>query len=348
MKRFSTLTIFYSLLTFPLFYFVYKYGDPEPLAHDFFQYYRLYSTWDIDNVNAPFNMRLVGSAIVHLFYKMGCAYPTAITFDKYASWGFDKDVYFCAVLFNSLCVALTCVQIFYTLKRSNCSLLLAFTGGLVYLLGFGTIFYEIMPITDAFSALLFATTLHLYLQKNKLIFLPLLVLVFQREYIFVALGFIALMDSIRQRQMYFYAVTLACIVLFTVYFVLRKTVFYTPALDFQAQPVSFLKNLFMIRLPGFDFFKQTAMTLNLVVIYLLIVIYKVWNKLKIHKEHLLKFTFLFLQVIWFSLAGGHGNNAGRYFYLLAPLVIYYLALEARCLVSDNPSPSRSGKQEVNP
>src|SRR5690606_21863224 len=121
------------LLSFPLFYFVYKYGDPEPLAHDFFQYYRLYYNWDWHNVNAPFNMRLVGPFFVHLFYELNLFYDTAVAFDKYVSWGFLKQVYFNAVFFNWLSVAATCVVIYQTVQRQLGQVLLSFGSGLLFL-----------------------------------------------------------------------------------------------------------------------------------------------------------------------------------------------------------------------
>ena len=73
----------FTLLSFPLFDFVYKFGNPEPLAHDFFQYYRLYKDWDIDNVNAPFNMRLVGAFFVHLLYRCNLYSDTDTAFDAF-------------------------------------------------------------------------------------------------------------------------------------------------------------------------------------------------------------------------------------------------------------------------
>src|ERR1043165_4427803 len=99
-------------LSFPLFYFVYKFGDPEPISHDFFQYYRLYLNWDVHNVVAPLNMRLVGPFIVHVFYKLNLYYDTDTAFDMYSGWGFLEQVYFNAVLFNWICVALTSVVIY--------------------------------------------------------------------------------------------------------------------------------------------------------------------------------------------------------------------------------------------
>src|SRR5205085_2622794 len=112
-------------------------------------------------------------------------------------------VFFSAVFFNYICIVSTCVVIFYTTKKFFNDSLLSFLAGLLYLLGFGTIFYEMMPITDALSVLLFSVVLLNYLTKSYFILVPFLLLVLQREYIFMAVGLIALVDYIRIRDIYF-------------------------------------------------------------------------------------------------------------------------------------------------
>jgi hypothetical protein len=314
-------------LAFPLFYFVYKFGDPEPLAHDFFQYYRLYKNWDLEHVQAPFNMRVLGSYIVHLFNLSGFSYDTEIVFDKYKDWGFEKSVYFNAVFFNFLCVSATCVQVYYLLKRQLGEQLISFMGAIFYLLGFGTIFYELMPLTDAFSVLLFSIVLHLYLNENYrcLLILPLFIL--QREYILAAMTLYALMDFVKTGKRFFLYACLVSFVSFAVYYWLRKTWFYTPALDAQSSPAHMMENLMTLHFPLAEFIRQTAMTLNLFFIYLAVVIYKKINSLNISGFNLFKSLMLFLQAIFLSIAGGHGNNAGRYYYLVVPIVIFFLVKE---------------------
>jgi hypothetical protein len=328
LQHLGLLSAVFGALAFPLFYFVYKFGDPEPLAHDFFQYYRLYKDWDINNVNAPFNMRLISSACVHLLYKTGICYETHIAFDKYASWGFQKEVFFCATFFNYLCVVATCTYIFYLLVTRNKSVLLSFCGALLYLLGFGTIFYELMPVTDALSVLLFSVTFHYYLKKSYWL-IPLVTLfIFQREYVLLALGLTSLIDFLQSKSEKYYLITLACCLFsFLIYFVLRKTIFYTAALDSQASPAALAEGLLQFHLPDISFLKQSAMTLNLFFIYLGLILYKIYLKLSIDRHALLKMLLLLLQIYVICVAAGHGNNMGRYFYILVPFVIYYLITE---------------------
>lgn len=331
-KLFSKVWFFYALFAFPSFYFVYKYGTPDFGLKDFFDYYKLYKDWDISAVEAPFNMRLLSSYFVHLLYESGLHYDTAIAFDKFPD--LDKRVFFNAVFFNFICIITTCAVLFTTVKKHFNNNLLAFASGLVYLLGFGTLFYEFMPITDALSILIFAVALYYYLTKSYLIILPLLALILQREYVFLALGLISVLDLWKFREKYYLHVLLICIVCFAIYYVLRKTLFYTPLYDKQASPGYFLESLTRLKFPLGSYLRQTLMTLNLFIIYLVIVSYKKIKKTEIDKFGLIKLLLLFLQINLISFAAVFGNNTGRYFYILIPLVIFQLIKETEPLLAD--------------
>src|SRR4051812_45622414 len=80
------------ILAFPLFYFVYKYANPEPLAHDFFNYYKMYDGWRWSEVYPPFNMRVVSPYLVYLLSKTGLSYDTLTAFDAFVPHGFDKRI----------------------------------------------------------------------------------------------------------------------------------------------------------------------------------------------------------------------------------------------------------------
>lgn len=330
-RLFSKIWIVYAILCFPMFYFVYKYGTPDLGLKDFYDYYKLYGNWDIEHVDAPFNMRLISTFFVYLLNKAGLHYDTQIAFDRL---GMDKQIFFNAVFFNYLCIISTCTVIFFTIKKFFKQNSAAFIAGLVYLLGFGTLFYEFMPITDAFSILIFAIILYYYLSKSYLIIIPLLILILQREYVFLALGLIALMDFWKTREKYFLYTLLFCIGCFVIYFVLRKTVFYTPKYDHQASPSYFLESIVQIRFPLVPYIKQTLMTINVFILYLLVVAYKKYKKLEIDKFYLLKLTLLFLQINFISFAAVFGNNTGRYFYILIPIVIFALVKEGLVFIKE--------------
>lgn len=320
----------FALLAFPAFYFVYKYGHPNFGLKDFHDYYKLYKEMDIQSVDAPFNMRLLSTFFVHLIYKAGFHYQTEIVFD---SLGMDKNVFFSAVLFNYLCVVSTCVVIFFTIKIKFKNTLLSFIGGVFYLLGFGTLFYELMPITDALSVLIFSIVFIMYLHKSYWIIVPLLLLIVQREYIFMALGLIALMDFWKFKEKYYLGILFACILCFTFYFILRKTYFYTPKYDHQASFGYFISSIFKLQFPLIPYLKQTLMSMNLFVLYVSFILYKKFKGFVISdKFGLVKQVALFLQINIISFAAVFGNNTGRYFYILIPMVIYQLILEGNELL----------------
>jgi hypothetical protein len=326
LKKGVKLWLVYALLAFPSFYFVYKFGDPNFGCKDFFDYYPLFKNFDIQGVDAPFNMRLLSSFFVNLFYNMGFGYDTKIAFE---TGSLDQRIFFCAIFFNYLCVVTTCVAIYKLLSGTVTNGWIAFVGGIVYLLGFGTLFYELMPITDALSILLFAIVLLYYKDKKLLVIVPLLLLIIQREYIFLALGLVALLDLWKFRNRYYLHVLLMCIACFAIYFVLRKTTFYTPKYDHQASPAFFASSLFKLKFPLLPYLKQVLMTLNIFILYVLVVAYKRYKKMPINGFEFVKILLLFVQINLISFAAVFGNNTGRYFYILVPLVIFQLIIESK-------------------
>src|SRR4051812_5421926 len=106
----------FALLSFPLFYFVYKYWSPNLGMIDFFDYYKLYENMDFKNADSPLNMRLVSSFFVYCLSKTGMLYNTACQVDGEP---FSKVIYFNAVFFNFICVVCTCVMIFHLLKQQG-------------------------------------------------------------------------------------------------------------------------------------------------------------------------------------------------------------------------------------
>jgi hypothetical protein len=116
---------------------------------------------------------------------------------------------------------------------------------------------------------------------------------------------------------------------------LRKTIFYTPALD---QQISFENALAAFNnLPEFEFFRQLALTLNILFIYAGVVLWKLIKKAHIHRYYCFQVILLFVMNLLLVLTGGHGNNAGRYFYLVVPFVIVALVREILPLI-DRPVP----------
>lgn len=335
-KQFGFAVImFYLLLAFPSFYFVYKFADPIDVGHDFFQYYRLYDTWDWKNVNAPFNMRLISSGFIYLFHKTGFYYESATIFDKYLVYGFDKRVFFSAVFFNYVCVAATAAVIFYTVKQLAGQSLVALLAGTIFLLGSGIQFHQIMPCADAFSTLLFALVFYYYQKQSRISLLILPLAVFQREYVLLAFILIAGIDWFQTKHVMAIKTTLLALLCFAMYFVLRRTFFYTPALSFQTSPSQLIHALVNDIPPLGPYFRQLLLTLNLFLIYLGMVAYKKYRAFPLNKNGLIKIMLLLAQIILISFAALLGTNTGRYFFIASPLLLFYLASEAQAVFGNH-------------
>ena len=330
-KHFFLVLMMYCLLASAPFHFVYKFGMPDWTASDFFQYYNLYKNWDIDHTEAPFDMRLLSSFFVHVFYKAGIHYNTLTAFDKSP---LDKQVFFDAIFFNYLCIVSTCTVIFYTTLKYLKDWLLSFSAGLVYLLGFGTLFYEFMPLTDALSVLLFALVLYAYMSRKYWVLALLALLIIQREYIFMALGLICVLDYWKFRKKYYLHVLLACIACFAIYCVLRETVFYTAFYNYQTSPSHFLYSVWHFKFPSGDYIRRTLATLNVFILYLLVVVYKRVKRTQIDTFNLVKLLLLFAQVNFISLTAVAMGDTGRFFYLLVPIVIFQLMKEVQPLIGE--------------
>lgn len=321
----------YTLLAFPLFYFVYKYGSPYLGMIDFFDYYKLYDNFDYHKADSPLNMRLVSSFFVYCLSKTGLVYNTMTHIDDAP---FSKIIYFNAIFVNFICVVLTSTIIFNIVYHYKNSVIMCFLAGLLFLLGFGTIFYELMPLADAMAITLFAWALYSYYKKSWQIIIPLVLLIFQREYIFLAFGLIALLDFWKFRNKYYLYCLLLNLICFVAYIVLRKLIFETPRYSHHTNLEFMLGSFTKENFPLIPFIRQTFMTMNVFFIYVIIVIYKKCIKLNINKFEFNKSLFLLGQIIILTFLLSLGNNAGRYFYMLIPMIIVNIIEELKIFSLD--------------
>jgi hypothetical protein len=208
-------------------------------------------------------------------------------------------------------------------------------GGLLYLLGFGTIFFQLMPLVDAFTSLCLTFILIFYSRKSYWT-LPLLALmILQREYLLMAFGLAVLVDYLYKRDAYHLRVFVFTVICFIIYVVLRKTIFETPRYAHHTDPSFMYEALTTPSFPIMPFIKQTAMTLNLLFIYLGVVLYKAWKQYSFDKAEAVKIAALFFQVVVLAFILALGNNTGRYFYIITPLIIVALVKEVSPLLAEN-------------
>ena len=319
------------LLSYPLFYFSYKFCLPDFGGEDYYAYQYLYKDWNFAKVPSPFNMRIISSFCVYIINHIGLDYNTETVFSVIHP-AFSRQVFFNAVLFNYACVVATCFVVYQTILSFANNKFFALVGGCVYLLGFGTLFFALKPMSDSCGIFLMAIAFYFYSRKKYTIFLVLIISVFQREYIFIVFSIISLVEYFFVRQKYYLWIFIGSALCFIIYYVLRKTLFYTPHFESQTSPAVFVRSLFSPSIDWFPFFKQTLFISNLFFIYIFVIVYKKINHLTVNKIFLIAVLILLLQVILMSIMAHFGNNAGRYFYFISPILIFYLFIELKPLV----------------
>jgi hypothetical protein len=264
-------------------------------------------------------------------------YNTECSIDAYPL--VNKRIFFNSIFFNFFCIAATSFSLFVVFVKLNFSKLLAFMAGMAYLLGFGTIFYLMMPGPDALSVLIFTWVVYFYIRRSYWA-LPLFVaLIFQREYYFLAFIVIALMDFLKHgKNRYCLTIFIFSILCFGAYFILRKTIFHTSHWSHQTSPEFLWATLWENDLQLVPLIKQSLMTMNIYLVYIFILVYKKIKGFSINKHHLYVTLVLLVEITALSFAATFGTNNGRYFYLNIPLFLYYILEELKpfnlALVSD--------------
>jgi hypothetical protein len=234
-------------------------------------------------------------------------------------------------------VVLTALVIYYTAKRTGINSVRSFIGALVFLLGFGTLFFLLKPANDACGVLLIALGFNFYIRKSPWIYLILALCVIQREYALMVFGILAAIDYLYERHRYGVYTLAASVVCFAAYCVLRKTVFYTPLHDPQTKAGFLLNALLHPKVDWVPFIKQLALSCNLLILYGGVLVYKKLFGLAIQKRYVWITVSLFAHVVFMCIVVGFGNNTGRIFYFTAPILVYYLLHESKELARTSAS-----------
>jgi len=323
---------FYIVLCFPLFYFVYKFGDPDQLAHDFYHYYSLYDHFDLKETKSPFNMRFIGAFFIYLIHQAGIYYDTATHFDGYANY-MKEEVWFAALFFNFIMVSLTAtiasyIYSHYFSDSKQTNFLNALLVGCIYMLGFGTLFYDLMPLTEAFSTCLFSCMIWLFLRRSYWMIPLMLLCVFQREFNLVLISVVGVFYYHAETKRFSLHIVATAIALLAAYFLIRSTWFYNPELYGQTNINIMLKRITTIGIDPVTMFKQSMMSLNICLLYAVVIISKRYKRIEIDKRWLLIVAFCLLSTLLVTLAGSLGTNFGRVFYLISPVIACLLVKEA--------------------
>lgn len=324
--------LIYVLLAFPMFYFAYKFGVLLQGYKDAESYLKLYANLHSPDVEAPFNMRLISAYIIHFMDKVGLMYNTECSIDAYPQ--FDKSLFFNNIFFNFVCISLTCYSLYRIFTKLNFNPLVSFASGMMYLLGFGTLFYLMMPGPDALSVLIFTWVVYYYIRKSMMV-LPLFVLlILQREYFFLSFAVVSFFDYFKFKDKYHLKVFLINLACFGVYILLRKTVFHTHHWAHQLTFKFFFYTLLHSDLQIVPLIKQSLMTMNVYLIYIFIVVYKRIKGMSINKHYLMVTLVMLAEITFLSFVMTFGTNNGRYFFLNIPFFLYLMLVELKPFYQD--------------
>ena len=317
--------LFLALLTYPIFYFVYKYGTPDMGMSDFYAYYYIYLELDYESLLSPHNIRLLSTFLVHLFYKTGLYYDTLIAFNDPA---FSQAVYFNALLVSYLAIIFTCFAISKSVQAKVQTPLFSILVGICYMFGFGTVVHGLSGLTDAFSILMISLLFYAYLKRNLMIFISLILLsIFQREMIFFFFSVVAMGGILFSKDKRYEWLILALSVMgFVIYYILLNTIFYTGTYDEVLSIKAFSAGLREI-FTSPPSFTQIFLTQNILILYGSLIAYKKIKKLPISKHHLITVVMLVTIVTGIIVILRIGNNGGRILFMFTPMVLYYIAME---------------------
>ena len=329
----SIICLGYILLSYPLFYYAYKFGFPDFGATDYYSYAILYKDWDFGRIESPYNLKLVSCFCIYLMNKAGFYYDTEIVYTTIYPQ-FDQQVFFNAIFFNYICVVLTCIVIYKLVLQISKNEVYAFAFGLFYLLGFGTFFFALKPSADSCAILLFGISFYYYLKKSYLVYLCLVLAVIQREYLLIIYIVIAVIDYFYDRKKYFIGIFVSSCLLFVIYLIIRKTWLYTPRYEYAMSLESYFNAITDPQLDWSSFLKQTILVNNLLFVYLSVLLFKKIKQLEINRNYFYNVLFVLLQGLIMSVLTHFGNNAGRYFYFAVPMLLFYMAAEAKPLLSN--------------
>ena len=332
--------VLYTLITYPLFYFAYKFNLPKFGSSDIYHYLRMYQDpFNFSVADGPFVYRQLSAGIVHLVEKSGFYYDAQISFNDP---NFSQRFYFAAILVNwvSLLIGSSFISIYFEKNKggSNNSVLIILVC-LIFFLGFSGLFHGLSESPDGASVALAMGCYVAYKHKSVFIFgLLIFASNFQREIISPMFGVVILVTI--AHKFYFRApverpviwMFLLSILSSVTYLVIRMIVF--PDLsgthDNQMSIFDSLYHLTRTTI-NFEFIRQVVLTQNILILTLFLYFFFVPRVDRINDKMLsadlravLSASFC---LVIFGLAAGIGNNIGRILMYGTP---FYMALLLRC------------------
>lgn len=321
---------FFLVLSFGFFYFSYKYYVPDFGGSDFYSYYPMYlDPFNYHAARSSFVYRQLTALIVHLVWKSGLFYDTAISFSKE---GYDKHVFFAAILTNYVALTLSAVLASRATDRlvkekSDAWPILA---GMLCFFGFFVQQAVLTGLTEGISWLLVAIGFLAYVKKALIPLCVVLCLsVIQRETIPFVFGVFAAVGLVFGRNdRRFNTIVLVCsAAAFLAYVLMRSVLIPIPGAERQISPHAVLSSLDAWREQiTRDFVFQALLSENLLILLALLLAPSAASRGAKGTVGLEWFPALEISLfvsacvlIVLGLGAGIGNNVGRILAVLTPI-----------------------------
>lgn len=326
-KLFS-LSLFF-LFGYPIFYFVYKFGDVRINGlDDYYSYYQLYKNFAVFEIDQAYLPRLISSFFVFAINKLGFFYDVPIAQQLE---GYDQSVYFNAILVNFIGAIGTGLVLQKLTFEKTKNFLLSHFPGLMYFLSYGLITWGAYALVDGFAVFMFVLAFYFYQKKSPWVYLILVVSIFQRDLILVSMGALAFFDAlyayftsnkISRHSLSIFSFSVLC---FFTLFLLKATVFKTPSIYYNGTAGEYLNIFYQPRFSMGTFLRAFLFSQNILLIYFLLTFW-----VKINFKHQVKFFNLWRTIFVFSSIIGMcfiikvPIEIGRYFLIFTGLIPYFI------------------------
>ena len=138
-------------------------------------------------------------------------------------------------------------------------------------------FFDLMPITEAFSVFLFSLALYLLKHRSKFIWLTLPFIIFQREFLLVLLMIYVILEIKRFKIRFTGLFVIISILLLAFYVLLRNYYFLNPYLQHQTDINNIKVQMFHLGTSFSTYLKQLLIALNLFIVYIGVFFYNRFN-----------------------------------------------------------------------
>jgi hypothetical protein len=334
------------IASYGLLYFSYHFETPFLGTNDYLVYYRIYQfPLNLHVAPAPTVCRQISAIATYLVLKSGLYYPNNIQFQDAR---YDQHVFFAALFTNWVFLLLTAwlAGLIAEHELGERNHLAALIAGFLCFLAFETQVSVITGLTEGPSWFLLAAGFLAYLRRARFpLFMVLILSIFQRETIIVALGLIAVFDLLLtgKEKRFRLQVSVCAAICFVAYILARR--FFIPGSENQTHMGALISELAHFQITKALVF-QGFLSQNTLGIYLAAVISaRCRAGIRLVWVPVLLGTTVVIDIM--GLAAGIGQNIGRISSILTP-VFAGLAASVLWKIWDRHDSNRWARAEIEP